>query len=143
MSEATMTEPATETPVPARFPTGKDEPEINSAPVSSAQVTGMQMSESAAPPDLYAVKMTAVEWKRQQAFMAEYIPAITQDREKADVLRRKLVFPSFILKALKKLRGADHIRKKGYNTIDADLVYGSGWMDEDDGGPLIKRGIEP
>ena len=146
MSEATMAEPATANPASAEIMTGSDAPETGGAPVNGAPA-----GESAAPPDLYAVKMTAEEWKRQQELMAEYVPAITRDRKRAAELRRQLIFPSFILKSTKKLMGAEYIRKKGYNTVDADLVYGSGWLDEDDGGPWSiyaeenkrKRGVRP
>ena len=136
MSEATMTAPATVNPVPTGIMVGEEHPETDGMPPRDDQPSG----ESAAPPDLYAVKMTAEEWEEQQDLMEEYIPAITRDRERADELRRKLIFPSFILKALKRLRGAGHIRKEGLNTADADLVYGPGWLDEDDGGPLIVLG---
>ena len=122
MSEATVNEATGLDPLLA---TGGNEPEV---------------SESAAPPELYAVKMTAEEWAEQEALMGEYVGAITRDRKRADELRKKIIFSSFILKALKRLRGADHIRKEGYNTVDADLAYGPGWLDEDDDGPLIEMG---
>ena len=131
MSEATMAEPVTANPASAEIMTGSDAPGTGGTPVD-----GVPMGESAAPPDLYAVKMTAEEWKRQQELMAEYVPAITRDRKRAAELQRKIIFPSFILKSTKRLMGADYIRKEGYNTVDADLVYGPGWLDEDDGGPL-------
>ena len=98
-----------------------------------------EFKDAECSPDLpatYAVKMTVAEWSEQQKLMAEYIPAITRDRKKAAEIQRKLIFPSYILKAFKKLMGADYIRKEGYNTVDADLVYGPGWLDEDDGGPI-------
>ena len=122
LSEARVNEATGLDPLPA---TGGNEPEV---------------SESAAPPGVYAVKMTAEEWAEQQALMGEYVGAITRDRKRADELRPKIIHPSFILKALKSLRGADYIREAGLNTVDADLVYGPGWLDEDDGDPLIEMG---
>ena len=130
MNNATMIEPATATPLPTETLTGKDGPETGDTPMGEPP-----KDESGAP--TYAVQMTDEEWEEQKALMSEYIPAITRDKERADELQRKIIFPSFILKALKRLRGADHIRKEGYNTVDADLVYGPGWLDVDDGGPLI------
>ena len=117
MSEATVNEATGLDPLLA---TGGSEPEA---------------SESVAPPELYAVKMTTEEWAEQEALMGEYVGAITRDRERADELRKKIIFSSFILKGIKEIMGADHIREEGYNTVDADLVYGPGWLDEDDGGP--------
>ena len=134
--------PADESPlngVPAdKSSTGT--PSVNGAPADipskgKPSVNGIPSSESAAPPEIYAVKMTAEEWKEQQNLMRELVRAVTQDRNKVDELQRKVIFPSFILKTEKLLMGADYIRKKGLNTIDADLAYGPGWLDEDDGGP--------
>ena len=89
-------------------------------------------------PDDFAVQLTDEEWDEQRALRGELIKAIRmRDRKRADELRPKMIVPSYLLKALKRLRGADHIRKRGYNTVDADLVYGPGWLDEDDGGPEI------
>ena len=145
MSEVTMTEPATANPATAEILTGGDAPEaggvptgespLNGAPAGEPSINGESTSESAAP-DTYAVKMTAEEWDRQQELMVEYVHAITRDKKRADELQRQIIFPSFILKSKKRLMGADYIRKEGYNTVDADLVYGPGWLDEDDGGPL-------
>ena len=129
MNNATMIEPATATPLPTGTLTGKDGPETDGAPMGEPP-----KDESGAP--TYAVQMTDEEWEEQKALMSEYIPAITRDKERADELQRKIIFPSYILKALKKLHGADFILKEGYNTVDADLVYGPGWLDVDDGGPL-------
>ena len=91
----------------------------------------------ATTPKAFAVEMTEEERQEQRNLRWEYLRAITRDRKKADEIQRKMIFPASILKTIKKLRGADHIRKKGYNTVDADLVYGPGWLDEDDGGPVI------
>ena len=115
--EATVNEEAGANLLPA---TGGDEPEA---------------SESAVPP-VYAVKMTAEERAEQQALQFEFLAAIrARDEEKRDEIRRRMIYPSFILKAIKKIRGANYIRRMGINTVDADLVYGPGWLDEDDGGP--------
>ena len=129
MNNAAMIEPATASPVPTGTLTGKDVPGTDGAPMGEPP-----KDESGAP--TYAVQMTDEEWEEQKALMSEYIPAITRDKERADELQRKIIFPSYILKALKKLHGADFILKEGYNTVDADLVYGPGWLDVDDGGPL-------
>ena len=150
MNNATMIEPATASPAPTGTLTGMDVPEADDAmagPASAGvmadrdgpETDGAPMGEppkdeSGAP--TYAVQMTDEEWEEQKALMSEYIPAITRDKERADELQRKIIFPSYILKALKKLHGADFILKEGYNTVDADLVYGPGWLDEDDGDPL-------
>ena len=118
VNEATVNETTWANPLPA---TGGDEPEA---------------SESAAPPELYAVKMTAEEWAEQQALRFEFMDAIkARDREKTDEIERRMIYPSFILKGIKEIMGANHIRRVGLNTVDADLVYGPGWLDEDDGGP--------
>ena len=129
MNNATMIEPATASPAPTGTLTGMDVPGTDGAPMGEPP-----KDESGAP--TYAVQMTDEEWEEQKALMSEYIPAITRDKERADELQRKIIFPSFILKAIKRLMGADHIRDEGYNTVDADLVYGPGWLDEDDGGPV-------
>ena len=125
MNNATMIEPATASPAPTGTLTGMDVPEADDAP----------MGESGTP--TYAVQMTDEEWEEQQDLRGKYIRAIiNRDKERADELQRKIIFPSYILKALKKLHGADFILKEGYNTVDADLVYGPDWLDEDDGGPI-------
>ena len=118
VNETTVNETTGANPLPA---TGGNEPEA---------------SESAAPPELYAVKMTAEEWAEQQALRFEFMDAIkARDREKTDEIERRMIYPSFILKGIKEIMGANHIRRVGLNTVDADLVYGPGWLDEDDGGP--------
>ena len=55
MSEATMTAPATVNPVPTGIMVGEEHPETDGMPPRDDPLSG----ESAAPPDLYAVKMTA------------------------------------------------------------------------------------
>ena len=116
VNEEIVNETTGANPLPA---TGGDEPEV---------------SESAAPPELYAVKMTTEEWAEQEALQFEFMDAIkARDREKKDEIRRRIIYPSFILQGIKEIRGADYIREAGLNTTDADLVYGPGWLDEDDG----------
>ena len=130
MNNATMIEPATASPAPTKTLTSMDVPGTDGAPMGEPP-----KDESGAP--TYAVQMTDEEWEEQQDFRGKYIRAIiNRDRERADELQRKIIFPSFILKGLKRLMGADHIRDEGYNTVDADLVYGPGWLDEDDGDPV-------
>ena len=103
-------------------------------PEAGAPETGWPKTPQAA----YTVQLTEEEWHEQSRLMREYIPAITRDREKAAEILPKIVWPAFILKVLKKNMGANYIRKKGYNTIDADILYGLGWLDEDDGGPICR-----
>ena len=118
VNEVAVNETTGANPLPA---TGGSEPEA---------------SESAAPPGIYAVKMTAEEWAEQQALQFEFLAAIrARDEEKTDEIERRMIYPSFILKGIKEIRGANYIRRVGLNTTDADLVYGPGWLDEDDGIP--------
>ena len=121
MSESTVHEAAVNETTGANLlpATGGNEPEV---------------IESAAPPELYAVKMTAEEWAEQQALEFELLDALrARDKEKTNEIRRRMIYPSFILKGIKRVMGADYIREVGLNTVDADLVYGPGWLDEDDG----------
>ena len=84
----------------------------------------------------YTVQLTDEEWGEQDKLLVEYIDAIAgQDRERADELRPQIIFQACILKRLKEQMGANHIRREGYSTVDADLAYGPDWLDEDDGGP--------
>ena len=125
MSEATVNETTVNDVTGANLlpATGGNEPEV---------------SESAAPPELYAVKMTTEEWAEQEDLQLEIIDAVkARDGEKRDELERRMIYPSFILKGIKEIMGADYIREMGLNTVDADLVYGPGWLDEDDGIPVI------
>ena len=109
VNEATVNEETGTNPLPA---TGGSEPEA---------------SESAVPP-VYAVKMTAEEHAEQDALQFEFMDAIrARDREKTDEIERRMIYPSFILKGIKRVMGADYIREVGLNTVDADLVYGPGW----------------
>ena len=154
MNEATMTEPATVNPASAGIRTGRDAPGVGSAPVNGvpidesladqpptngASVNGVLLDKlptgKLADTDL-AVPLTEEEWAEQPKLFEEYSEAIAQqDRKREAEILPKLIWPAWILKAEKKLMGANHIRKEGLNTVDADLVYGPGWLDEDDGGP--------
>ena len=103
-------------------------------PLSAMGGSEPEASESAAPPELYAVKMTAEEWAEQESLEFELLDALrARDKEKTNEIRRRMIYPSFILKGIKRVMGADYIREVGLNTVDADLVYGPGWLDEDDG----------
>ena len=127
MNNATMIEPATASPVPTGTLTGKDGPETGEP----------SMELPTTPQEAYAVQLTEEEWHEQDKLAEEHVEAIIRrDRKKADEVLPRIIFPSYLLKATKKLLGADYIRKKGYNTADADLVYGPDWLDEDDGGPV-------
>ena len=61
------------------------------------------------------------------------------DREEFKRLTRKFKFRAESLMATKKFFGADYIRKEGLNTENADIKYGPGWLDKDDGPPIIER----
>jgi hypothetical protein len=37
--------------------------------------------------------------------------------------------PAYSLMSCKKTLGADFVREKGFNTAEADAVYGPGWLD--------------
>ena len=82
-----------------------------------------------------AVPLTVKEWEEQERLHAEYVPCITRDRKRAAEILPKLIWHAQLLKNIKRLSGADYIREEGLNTIDADTLYGPGWLDEDDGGP--------
>lgn len=93
-------------------------------------------NESRTSGDLVAVKLTQAEWDEQDKLLIEYGRCIIRDRDRAAEILPKIIWPAWMLKVDKKLMGANHIRKKGYNTMDADLAYGPGWLDMDDGGPV-------
>ena len=61
------------------------------------------------------------------------------DHEEADKFFRKIPFDAPSLMAVKKLFGAEYIRRKGVNTERADAKYGADWLNKDDGPPIIKR----
>ena len=104
--------------------------------MNEATMTEPAMNGAPTPQEDYAVQLTDEEWHEQAKLDEEYVDAIVQrDRKKADEILPKLIWPAWMLKCMKKSMGANYIRKNGYNTIDADLVYGPGWLDEDDGGP--------
>ena len=114
---------------------------------SAGVVAGMGEAEAGTPETgwpktpqaAYTVQLTEEEWQEQSKLLMEYVVALTEDKDRALELRARLVWPAKILKTLKKLMGANHIRKEGYNTVDADLLYGPDWLDEDDGGPESRR----
>ena len=148
MDNATMIEPATVSPLPTGTLTGRGEPErdrpmtspADAGVTTSRDMPGMDGAPTGEPavPD-FAVQLTDTQRQEQRNLRGEFISAIRQrNKAKARKILPRLIFPSYILKAIKKLHGADYIRKEGYNTVDADLVYGSGWLDIDDGGPEIK-----
>ena len=86
----------------------------------------------------FAVQLTDEEWDEQGDLTNEYIKALGEEDEvKSAELRRRIIFPSYLLRGMKKLEGAEFIREQEYNTVDADLVFGPGWLDEDDGGPVL------
>ena len=115
-----------------------NESTMTESPVNGAP-TGKPSTGKLASTDL-AVPLTEEEWAEQPKLFEEYSAAIArQDRKREAEILPKLIWPAWILKATKKLMGANYIRKKGYNTADADLVYGPGWLDEDDGGPTSRR----
>ena len=63
----------------------------------------------------------------------EYVAAmIAGDEAKARELRGRIKWSAWGMKAFKKLLGADYIRKKGYNTILADEMYGADWLDREE-----------
>ena len=90
------------------------------------------------PGGLVAVNLTQKEWDEQERLLVEYSHCIMRDKARAAEILPRIIWPAWLLKADKKLMGANHIRKKGYNTLDADLAYGPGWLDEDDGGPTSR-----
>ena len=125
MNEATMTEP------PMNGAT-TGEPPMEGSPTGELPADGL-----ASAGDL-AVQLTEEEWEEQADLFYEYACAIGKDEKKASEILPKLIWPAWMLKSMKKSMGANYIRKNGYNTIDADLVYGPGWLDEDDGGPTSR-----
>ena len=112
---------------------------MNEATMTEPPITKLPTGKLAASTDL-AVPLTEEEWDEQPKLFEEYSRAIAQrDRKRQAEILPKLIWPAWILKAEKRLMGANYIRKKGLNTADADLVYGPGWLDEDDGGPTSRR----
>ena len=79
------------------------------------------------------------DWEEQHKFRQQWFAALENgDREEADRLRRKIKMGAEGLMATKKLFGADFIREKGYNTENADKKYGPGWLDKDNGPPILR-----
>ena len=69
----------------------------------------------------------------QMDLMAEFLDALGRDDDKrADELRPKIKFTAGSLMATKRLFGADYIRRRGYNTENADAKYGPGWLDREE-----------
>ena len=80
-----------------------------------------------------AVGQASQQEEDQMDLIAEMIDALgRKDRKKAAELRPKIKFTAESLMAGKKLFGADFIRKRGYNTENADAKYGPGWLDSED-----------
>jgi hypothetical protein len=52
------------------------------------------------------------------------------DEEAADAWMLKTELPAYRLMAIKKIRGADYIRERGYLTRKADEAYGPDWLDQ-------------
>ena len=169
MSKATMSESPTAQLVAAEGAMSSDESAMAKPPVDLAasgmgespvqpdplgsatvrEITEMENplidlspSDKASESDGFAVQLTEEEWLEQDRLAEEFSDAIVSgDRKLADEVLPKIIWPSFMLKATKKLFGADYIRKRRYNTTDADMVYGPGWLDIEDGGPAIKRNL--
>ena len=125
MSEAKLIGSAKVNPAPARNETGS----------KLAPGAGEPATDRVTVPGDLAVQLTQEEWDEQDRLLGEYISCIMKDKKRAAEIRPKIIWPAWLLKATKKSMGATYIRMKGYNTTDADLVYGPGWLDEDDGGP--------
>ena len=125
MSEAKMIESSKMNPVPARNETGS----------RLAPGSGESATDRATVPGDHAVQLTQEEWDEQDRLLGEYSRCIMQDKKRAAEILPRIIWPAWIMKAMKKSMGATYIRMNGYNTLDADLVYGPGWLDEDDGGP--------
>ena len=145
MSEARLIDTTDGSPDPGM--TGKGEPgsqdEVDKGEVDKGSVDkGRPMAETAAgesmaDPSLtgMAVPLTVKEWEEQGRLLAEYARCVTRDRKRAAEILPKIIWHAQLLKNIKRLSGADYIREEGLNTIDADTLYGPGWLDEDDGGP--------
>ena len=96
--------------------------------------------ESGAP--TYAVQMTDEEWEEQKALMSEYIPAITRDKERADELLRKIIFPSYILKGNSMVRTLSS-RKDTTRWMRTWCMAPAGWMWMTAAHCMCLRGTEP
>ena len=130
MGNAAMTESIGVNPTPAVS--------MGGAPVVdgvTGDETAMGEAREAATSGGPVLQLTKEEWQEQADLLLEYTYCITRDKARADELRPRIICPASVLKTIKRMMGANYIRKEGYNTIEADLVYGPGWLDEDDGGP--------
>jgi len=78
----------------------------------------------AAPEDLEGLSQDAIYAVESMA--AEH----AGDEEASDQWLALAEIPAYALMACKKREGAEYIRAKGYNTADADRVYGPGWLDD-------------
>ena len=80
------------------------------------------------------------EYYEQCRIHQQWIDALGRgDKEEAKRIYRKIKVSAESLMATKKLFGADYIREEGLNTENADIKYGPGWLDRDDGIPLMDR----
>ena len=78
------------------------------------------------------------DWEEQHKIRQQWLAALGRgDQEEADNLYRQLRPSAEGLMAKKKLFGADYIRRKGFNTVNADKKYGPGWLDKDHGPPIL------
>ena len=80
------------------------------------------------------------EYYEQHRIRQQWIAAQDRgDKEEAKKFLRQLKFRAESLMATKKFFGADFIREEGLNTENADIKYGPGWLDKDNGPPIIER----
>ena len=80
-----------------------------------------------------AMKMvlTDDEWAEQSKVRSEILKAHkANDQLRLAELDCDFIRPYYSLKLTKLQFGADYIRKKGYDTRDADIAYGVDWLDE-------------
>ena len=135
MSEARLIDSTGVSPEPGNSSRG--EPGLHGVVDKRMHKAETAAGEPMADPNLtgLAVPLTVREWEEQKHLFLEYIPCITRDRKRAAEILPKIIWPAQLMKNLKRLCGADLILEEGYNTIDADTLYGPGWLDEDDGGP--------
>ena len=80
------------------------------------------------------------EYYEQHRIRQQWLAALDRgDKKEAKRIFRKLKHSAESLMAGKKLFGADYIRREGLITENADIKYGPGWLDRDDGPPIIER----
>ena len=138
MIEATIAESTSVNPAPSGYKTAIGKPEMRELEKCGAEMADRTGDEPTISGWLVSVLLTQAEWDEQARLFIEYSHCQRQDMKRAAEYHPKIIWPAWLLKADKHLMGANHIRKKGYNTMDADLTYGPGWLDEDDGGPICK-----